>query len=248
MNEQDFTLLNDYFNGQLSPSDAQQVRERAAADPDFSQEFSLRQEMEAFPRRAAQRRAFTDTLVAVEKDFFRENAAENSQAPPRMTVKINWGRRLAVAATVLLLISAYWFFSQPATPEYRQYAQHAPLSLTVRGVADQSISDAEKAFAAKDYAGALAPLERILTADPGNITAQLYKGICLLELGRPAEARATWVTIANGQSALRSEAEWYIALSYLKEKNYAACKTALQNIESGADRYKDAEALLKKLK
>jgi hypothetical protein len=79
MNERDTTLLNDYFNGLLSPSDAQLVRDRAAAEPGFGQEFSLREEMEAFPRRAEQRKQFTDTLVSVEKDFFQENSGEKTQ-------------------------------------------------------------------------------------------------------------------------------------------------------------------------
>ena len=247
MNEQDFTLLNDYFNELLTPSDAQQVRERAATEAVFGQEFALRQEMEAFPSRAKRRQGFTDTLVAVETEFFQENTATNTKIGSAMTAKVNWGRRLAIAASVVLVIGALWFFNKASAPEYRQYAQHDPLSITVRGVTDQDKSVAEKAFAAKDYPIALAAIERLLSADPGNITAQLYKGICQLELDQPANARGTWAPISSGASALRSEADWYIALSYLKEKNFSACKTALQKIESGADRYKDGQDLLKKL-
>jgi tetratricopeptide (TPR) repeat protein len=248
MNERDTTLLNDYFNGLLSPSDAQLVRDRAAAEPDFGQEFSLREEMEAFPRRAEQRKQFTDTLISVEKDFFQENSSEKTQPMAPMKVNVNWVRWLAAAASVAMVAAAYWFFSQSTVPEYRQYAQHDPLSLTVRGVNDQTVSEAEKAFAAADYAKALAALDQLLTSEPDNITAQQYKGICLIETNRNAEARAVLTPIANGQSALRGEANWYIALSYLKEENYTACKTALENIEPAADHYKKAQELLKELK
>jgi tetratricopeptide (TPR) repeat protein len=221
------------------------VRDRAATDPAFGRAFSLREEMEAFPRRAEQRRALTETLMAVQDDFFQENTPEKIAAP-QMTAKINRGRWLAIAASLALLVAAVWFFSQPGMPEYRQYAQHAPLSLTVRGVSDQNISAAEKAFAAKDYAGALTALDQVLAQDPVNTTAQLYKGICLLELDRATEARTAWRSLTTGNTALKSEAQWYTALSYLKEHNFEGCQTVLQAIDAGAERYEDARKLLRK--
>ena len=249
MKKQDNILLDNYFNGLLTDAQAQQVRERAAGDPAFGREFSLRTEMEDFPRRASKRQALVDTLVAVEQDFFKENTAAKPQTSKPMTAKVNWARwATAIAASLVLLLGAFWFFNQTALPEYHQYAQHAPLSLTVRGVADQAVGNAEKAFSTKDYAAALAALEQIIASDPGNITAQLYRGISLLELDRVAEARAAFAPIALGQSALRGEANWYFALSYLKEKKYAACETALQAIDPGADHYEEAQELMKKLK
>ena len=248
MKEKDIKQLNDYFNGLLSPAEAQQVQARAAEDPDFGQEFFLRKEMEAYPKRASERQAFSETLQAVEKEFFLEDGAKKTAGAPPMTAKLNWTRWVAaVAASVVLLLGAFWFFNQSAIPEYRQYAQHAPLSLTVRGEADPEISAAEKAFADKDYAQALISLQLVLGADPDNITAQLYKAICLIELDRGHEARTVLMPIANGSSALRGEAIWYSALSYLKEKNYAACKAALQNIKADSDHGREAQDLLGKL-
>ncbi len=248
MNKQDNTLLNDYFNGLLTAAEAQQVRERVATESEFAEEFSLREAMAEYPGRAAKRKTFKGILASVEKEFFQQGNAESIAPAPVMIAKLNWKRwAAAVAAGLVLLLSAVWFFNQTGLPEYRQYAQHAPLSLTVRGQADASINKAEKAFADKDYTEALNALDQIVAADPGNITAQLYRGICLLELDRAAEARAALAPIALGQSALRSEANWYIALSYLKEKNYEACKSNLQYIESGADHYEESRDLIKKL-
>jgi len=247
MNERDSTLLNDYFNGLLSPEDAQAVRDRAASDPAFGEEFSLRLEMEDFPRRAELRKGFKDVLSTIEKDFFQENLVTEVPAQQPMTAKVNWGRWVAAAASVALLAGAYWFFTRSGVPDYRQYADYAPLSLTVRGVADQTVSEAEKAFAAKNYSQALSALERLLSMEPDHVTAKLYKGICLLELDRAAEARAVWQPIIDGQSALRGDAIWYSGLSYLKEKNYSACKQVMQSIEPGADHFEKAQELLKDL-
>lgn len=248
MNERDFTLLNDYFNGLLAPDDAQAVEARAAADAEFGEEFALRQEMEAYPRRAAQRKSFTDTLTAVETDFFQEKTGKMPKIQPNMTAKVSRMRWLAAAASILLLAVAVWFIRTPEKPaEYTQYAQHIPLSLTLRGVADEAASEAESAFNEKNYPAAFAALDRLLVEQPTNLTAQLYKGICLVELDRTAEARAVLVPIANDTSALRIEAAWYVALSYLKEKNTAMCRSELSKIPPGDMRYEQAQALLKKL-
>lgn len=248
MNERDFTLLNDYFNGLLAPDDAQAVEARAATDAEFGEEFSLRQQMEAYPRRAALRKSFTDTLTAVETDFFQEKEGKKPEIQPPMTAKVNRMRWLAAAAALALLAVAVWFISSPEPAEYNQYAQHVPLSLTLRGAADQAASEAESAFNEKNYPAAFAALDRLLAEQPDNLTAQLYKGICLIELDRTADARAILVPIANDTSALRIEATWYVALSYLKEKNTAACRAELLKIPSGDVRYEQAQALLKKLK
>jgi tetratricopeptide (TPR) repeat protein len=247
MNEQDQLLLHQYFNGLLTPEAAQQVRARAASDAAFGAAFTLQAAMEDFPRRATQRQAFMDTLAAVEPDFFQQTTAALPAGEPLRVTRVNWARRGAIAASVVLVIAAIWFFSRPVAPDYQQFAQHAPLSLTVRGSADATIVKAEKAFADKDYTQALEAINGVLAQDAFNITAQLYKGICLLELNRGLEARAVWQPIVSGNSGLKSEAQWYMALSYLKEGNTVECRAVLETITRGADRYPDARDLLDKL-
>ncbi|MFN0035693.1 MAG: tetratricopeptide repeat protein [Saprospiraceae bacterium] len=250
MNERDFTLLDNYFNGLLAPDDARALQARAATDPAFGEEFSLREKMEAFPRQEAERDVMIGLLKSVGKDYFKDQIAET----PQFTVVRNNVRRwIALAASVILVAAAVWFFNQPSgsssggTPTYQQYAQHTPLSLTVMGNTEQAKTDAETAFGQKDYAGALSALEQVLAAEPSNIKASLYRGICLLELGRFSVARATFEPMAAGSSALREEAAWYIALSYLKETNVLACKAALARIAPGEAHYAQAQEILEGL-
>ena len=247
MNEQDFSLLDDYFNGLLAPDEARTVETRAAADAVCGRAFELRRQMEAFPFRTARRKDLSDTLAKVSTDFFQEKGIETTENQPRMTARVTRLRWLAAAASLALLAIAVWFFTSTGSPSNRQYAQHAPLSLTVRGAADQAATAAEAAFSAKDYAAALAALDRLLAEQADDPTALLYKGICLIELNRSGEARAVLEPMADGNSALRSEAQWYVALSYLEEKNAAACKAALLKIAPGEKRYDQAQELSKKL-
>lgn len=246
MNERDFTLLNDYFNDLLSPEAAQAVERRAAEDAEFGQAFELYQKMAAYPRRAAQRQAFSDQLAAVGKDFFNEKN-KTLDMKPAMTAKVSRMKWLAAAASLALLAAAVWFFTRSDEPSYRQYARHAPLSLTVRGATEQAAARAESAFNAGEYADALSALDSFLLENADDSTALFYKGICLIELGRTAEARAIFEPMANGASAFRSEAKWCIALSYLKDNDLEACRSALLRIKADEYCYQDAQQLLQDL-
>ncbi len=247
MNERDSTLLNNYFNGLLEPEEARAVQDRAASDPEFREEFSLREEMEAFPKKEAEQEAFVTLLKEVGKDYFKDKIEE---APEIKVVRNNLRRWIALAASITLIAAAIWFINRTevAAPSYQQYAQHTPLSLTVMGNTEQSKTDAETAFAQKNYAGALTALDQVLTAEPENVKAKLYRGICLLELNRAAEARAVFEPLASGNSALKEDAVWYMALSYLQEKNNTACKAELTKIAPGEAHYKEAQQMLKGLK
>lgn len=242
MNEKDFTLLNDYFDGLLPPETEQQVKERVATDPEFQAAFRLHQDMLAFPRRDEQRQAFAGTLERVGQDFFKEAGA----APTTFRTTFNWGKLTAAAAAIVLLLAAVWFLNRSSEPEYRQFAQHAPLSLTVRGASDQLKTQAEQAFNRQDFAAAQTALSQVLAAEPDNLTARLSLGICYIETDQPDQARAVLSPMADGASALKSEAQWYIALSYLKEKKTDAWQNALRKIQPGTDRYEDAQKWLGK--
>lgn len=244
MNERDNTLLDNYFNGLLGSKDALAVEVRALSEPEFGAEFSLRKEMEAFPRKEAKREAFIATLRNMEGEYFQE---KGTQSPPLTVVRNNMPRWIALAASVTLIAAAVWFFNQNGTPVYEQYAQHTPLSLTVMGNTAKAKTDAETAFGQKDYARALAALDQVLVAEPDNIKATFYRGICILEFGRGSEARAVFEPLAAGRSALREDAAWYVGLSYLKEKDLEVCKVALGKIGPGEAHYKEAQKILKGL-
>jgi len=241
----DTILLNNYFNGLLSSEEARDVEARAASDPVFMEEFTLRKEMEAFPRKEAERAAFMATLKTIRAEYLEEKVAET----PRIIVARNNVRQwLALAASVTLLAAAIWFFTRPGMPNYEQYAQHTPLSLTVMGETEQAKTEAETAFNQRDYVKALASLDQVLRTEPDNLKVTYYRGICLLELGRAAEARAVFEPLVTGNSAFQEDAIWYVALSYLQEKNMASCKIELTKIKSGEAHYKEAQEILERLK
>lgn len=238
------TLLDQYFNGQLSAEEQRVVEARAAADPVFGAEFSLREKMEAFPRQEAKREALVATLQSVGAEFFQ---SDQSEKPVLRVSRNNLQRWIVLAASLALVATAIWFFSQPGTPNYEQYAQHPTLSLTVMGETEQAKTEAETAFAQGDFERARSALEQVLRTEPDNLKVQFYLGICLLELRKTAEARAIFEPMATGNSALREDAIWYLGLSYLQEQNLPACRSTLELIEAGQAHYPTAQKILRRI-
>jgi len=245
MKDEDFELLDAYFNGLLTPEESQVLMLRSQTDKELAVELGLREKMERFLRSQKEKLALNSNLNTIGNEYFREE--HGVRDAPVMKVEINWRRRLMAAAAFVALLVTAWIFLRPDPVSYQQFAQHEPLQLSVRGEADVLVTEAEIAFNAGDYARASLALDKLLKINPDNGSARLYKGICQLELHQPKVARNTLQPLADGRSALRADAIWYLALSYLQENDRQACKTTLQRLQTGDAHFKEAQQLLKKL-
>lgn len=244
MNDQDMNLLDDYLNGILPAGEATAFRQRLETEPELARELALREQMDRWLKTRPDRAALTQNLQDIGAGYFTETAAK---APGSRIGTVSMGRRLLLAAAFIGVLVAAWFLLQPRDVSYEQFAMHQPLHLSERGNADVAAAEADAAFNAGDYARALPALDQLLAAEPDNGTARLYRGICLLELKRPAEARVALEPLATGQSALRADGIWYTALGYLQEKDMQRCKQYLQQLETGDAHFKEAQVLLKKI-
>src|ERR1041384_4235153 len=63
--------------------------------------------------------------------------------------------------------------------------------------ADEPLSDAKALFASASFDGALAALERLDAANAAQPEALEYKALCLLALGRPADAQKITETLVT---------------------------------------------------
>ena len=154
-------------------------------------------------------------------------------------------KKLMVAASIAILIS--FFIFKNGNPVYSDFANHTNLEFTVRGDNNQTITNAETAFNAKNYKTAFAQLTVLEAQFPNDIEIQLYKGICLLEMDKFSQAETIFETISRGNSAFLTKATWYKALSYLKQEQFEACKNTLKTIPESAEEYTQAKKLLRKL-
>jgi hypothetical protein len=245
MEEKYTQLLDDYFNDLLDPEGRKTVEDLVATEPGFQQEFNLRQKMEHFARVQHRRAQLDQQLTQLNQKYFKDTAPVMEVKRP---MRVGWRKIMLAAASVAILAAALWWLQKPTGTLYEQYAAHEMPQFTVRSSGANLSAEAEQAFKQKNYATALEKLSTLLAEEPNDANYQLYQAICLIELNRSAEARIALQPLADGKSALKSEAVWYLALSYLKEQNNTACQTILMQISAGDIHYKDAEKLIKALK
>lgn len=103
-----------------------------------------------------------------------------------------------------------------AAAEYRPVAPEDELLFrSEEGTRDDGFAAAMTPYGRGDYAGADVGLARFLATHPDHAAAAFYRGVSLLLLGKPAEARPLLASAATARRA-PAEARWYLALALLK--------------------------------
>lgn len=162
---------------------------------------------------------------------------------------ISW-RWVAVAASILLLIFAYFVIPKSETPQdlYTAYYEAYPINFGSRDEGNAAIIQAEQYYSNAQFESAIPALEQAYqsTQDTKYILA---KGISEMEAGRFSTAIGTLTPLIEQQDILyQKQAIWYVALSYLKTENYDQAKSMLRQLAADERAYKNEEAqeLLKK--
>ena len=149
------------------------------------------------------------------------------------------------AAAVLL----FFLFNPFAAPDlYREYANPAPLALADKSTAATAAVRAEMTFNQGDYAAAYSALKIYLSENEEDTQAKLALGIAALETDNYDEAADIFRQISNGQSMLRSEGTWYLALLYLKEEDFARAAEVLKTLDNDPVRGEQSRELQRKLR
>jgi hypothetical protein len=161
----------------------------------------------------------------------------------------SYGLKLAYGvATVFLVgvVSVLYLGRETANEKlFAEYYQPYPnIASSVRGeLIEDKLQDAMQQYDAGDFKAALALLQEILAAEPENIVANFYAGVCCLKLEKPALAIAgLQKVIAANDERLAEPAEWYLALAYLQQNDAEKARTTLNAIIA-ADRVYKAQAM-----
>ncbi|MFK8104998.1 MAG: tetratricopeptide repeat protein [Saprospiraceae bacterium] len=249
MENKDNDLIEAYFDGRLDASQQATVELRVAKEEGFAAAFEQRKEMQTYLKNIAKQEKLEQQLDQIGQPYFQ---GETAKVVPLKKEKPNQSRlamltALVTAAAVAFLLILFNPFKQASL--YEQYALHEPLNLTEKSATDDQLAaKAEIAFNEKQYPAAVTALEAYLAQNPTAIKASLFKAIALLETGQFTESRAILTRLSKGKTALKVEAQWYLALSYLKVEEIAATRKLLAEIpESDAYWYNKAQKLLKEL-
>jgi len=246
MEELRYIEFESYLKNELTEIEKIAFEEKLQSDADFKQEFEIYKALETslsskFKNEESEQE-LRKTLTNLGTQFIKEEVSTKKKS--KVISLFNY-KKLMVAASIALLIG--FFIFKNGNPVYSDFANHTNLEFTVRGDNNQTITNAETAFNAKNYKTAFAQLTVLEAQFPNDIEIQLYKGICLLEMDKFSQAETIFETISRGNSAFLTKATWYKALSYLKQEQFEACKNTLKTIPESAEEYTQAKKLLRKL-
>ena len=246
MEELRYIEFESYLKNELTEIEKIAFEEKLQSDADFKQEFEIYKALETslsskFKNEESEQE-LRKTLTNLGTQFIKEEVSTKKKS--KVISLFNY-KKLMVAASIAILIS--FFIFKNGNPVYSDFANHTNLEFTVRGDNNQTITNAETAFNAKNYKTAFAQLTVLEAQFPNDIEIQLYKGICLLEMDKFSQAETIFETISRGNSAFLTKATWYKALSYLKQEQFEACKNTLKTIPESAEEYTQAKKLLRKL-
>lgn len=217
------------------------------------------QQIESDPELAAKVQEQRQVLHAVELMGDAEMKAQIGEAIRNRNQQsakirpINWKRGLAIAASVALLVFAYFFYTNPASNDamYANYYETYNISAGSRSDnMGQEISAATSAYKAKNYQQALTQFEAIYAATQ-DTKWLLAQGLSQMELQQFDAALNSFQPLIQQKDPLYLEqALWYAALCHLKNSNTAQSQALLEQLLAQPSSFQatEAEALLKELR
>jgi len=212
-------LLMQYLDGDMSQPEREEFEKRLSSDE------SLRLQLEDLQtaREAIKMYGLKQQVAAVHRERMEEIKPEANVR------KISSTRRIArfslrVAAGIVLValcFLAYNFFSLSSGKLYNENYNSFELS-SVRGDNETRATEIEKAYRKKNYQDVIA----LSSKYPGaSIKDEFLEGMSFLELDKPSDAIDVFINVLirdqnSDHPVYKDDAEYYLALSYLKTKSY----------------------------
>ncbi|WP_162946459.1 tetratricopeptide repeat protein [Chitinophaga barathri] len=241
MNELDHELIERYLSGDMDPDTKAAFESRLETEPDLLHTLQTWRNVEATLRQTLQPDAQREEL----KKTLHELRPVITKQPAKV---VRFNRSLLAIASLAAAVALILYLSPWEQDLYQQYGAKEMISPAERGTGtDTLLANAAHQFNHHHYAQAITTLDKVLADQPDNAYARYYRGLSYLENKQPAQARPDLEAIYNGESVFKYEGAFFMALSYLKEKNEDKCREWLEKIPEDADIYAKARELLEKL-
>lgn len=226
MEENDYTIIDQFLQGELPKDQHTAFHKRLATDKEFAKAYQFAQQMTNYLKARQKQPALEAKLNEWGDQYIKKETATSAKR-----IKMSsWKTGLAIAAAIALLLMVWNPFDSGDL--YSQYAVHPPLALVEKNAASTFAQQAEQAYTSKNYVGAYSALTNLLEIESENVQAQLALGISALETGKTSEAQAIFSKLAEGTSVLKSYGQWYLALSYIQQGENEKAKPILKGINN----------------
>ncbi len=266
--EEIYTRIEAYLEGTLSEAEQAVFEADVQADPALAAALAdVREARERLARLWAQpdeEAALSKTLQDLGKQHFGIQSTslpegqsaniERSGQPitdnRQLTTK-RWWWAFVAALAAALLAWLVWPKDEPSVRLYAEFRHFPEVSFTEKGSADaggKTLVQAESDFNQKKYAAALDGLQAHLAVNPNDLESKIFLGLCQLELGYISDAIATFRSYQAIGGVWTPEARWYLALCYVRNKNWELCTEVLLQIQPGEAHYEEAQRLIEQVK
>jgi tetratricopeptide (TPR) repeat protein len=223
-------LLVQYLDGTLQSPEKENVKAQLAADAALQQEFDSL----LLTREAVRYYGLKEKVAAIHLQMMEEKKAPVKQiGGPRRMLRY----AASIAASLLLLVGgylAYTFFTLSSEKVYSaNYQKYEPAIVRDGGVTESAI---EKAYRQGNYNEVM----QLHDANPSRTAKdEFICGVAALELSNNSIAIKCFtevLTINNktGGKALNDEAEYYLSLSYVRNRDYDYALDIMHKIKEDA--------------
>lgn len=247
--KQPYALIEDYLKGELSGEASLDFEQQLKTSPDLAKEVQIHRELYShfndevpdYQLGKKKKEALNAYIQSEEVKAFQAKlkSVERNLQEKEVPVKSAKVRSLrwvyAAAASILLLIGGYFLVNQNSTIQsndlYAYVVTHESLSTTEMGSTAETLQNIENNFNQKNYAEVLSVLPDFLKNM--NETGKNYynllrtKGIAELETNQYEKALQTFDHLANSDSLIAVQGEWYTVLTYLKKGDTPKFKSRL---------------------
>jgi len=248
-------VFDQYFSGSLSDSETENFNSRLQSDTKFEHAFkeysylrdginystmkTLKEELQELEATLPDVELEPDTRLVLEQ-ISKSSPTYLWRAAAVIIV-------VAVSAGVLIFqqlspVSSQDLFSQHFEPYPNEYVS------AQRGedVAANPLVPAFQAYDAQNYQSAISGFQSLLAREEQPLVL-FYLGSAQLQEGLGADAIESFTRFLEISDELQVEAQWYLALSYMKESRVEEAKILLEELEQSEKRGKQAKRMLNQL-
>ncbi|TWI81205.1 TolA-binding protein [Lacibacter cauensis] len=234
-----YSDIDAYLNGELTAEEQQQFEQELRSNQQLQEQVNTYRLLNSTVGKHQQAEQTLPQLKQIldplTHQYFKKEKAKV------FTMKRTMYMLAAAASIVLILLVAL----PGASPD--DYSFDAMPGAVVRGAEDDK-AKAAQLFNNKQYAEAAKAFQQLKTTSPADAALDFYLGISLLKTEQYAEALPLFETLANGTSVYAEDANFFAALSAYHLKQNEKAKQYAAKMKDGSRYWKNAKAIIKKLK
>ncbi len=268
-------VITAYVYGELSKTELEVFEAKRATDADFAEEVELylaligdyhQEQKSTFEgwMEEISLEGTEDTQLTAEKTTIKDASIEGKSSPKVVPLFQNKTRIYAIAAALLLFLSALFLFkalspSSLSTGDlvatHLEEIHKAPSNKMGSSEEEANWAAAKKAYEAENYERAAMSLEKIVEGGTDKAVVYFYLGLSYLYQQNTDVNKAVSVfEEAAKDGDYKNESLWYMSLAYLKNGEPNKAKEVLKEIVNKTSKeaertfkYEEAVELLKSL-